>query len=436
MKKLFVAMMCFHGAALFLAEGAFAQATVSGQVRSTTGVPVKGASVRLVTLNLTRTTDDSGKYDFGAQVDTRPFSQKPEHPAWSIVARGGQMAVTVVHEENVSIEMFDCSGKLVRRLLDRQLEPGRHTVDVANAASSNQMYLVKIRAGSTTEWYRYAPDIEMNFVSPRMSINPALAKTGAVTAADSIIVTHPKYRGGLDAINTRKVSSTAGTQNFRLFPFDTSATGWFASKMNFIFTPDTPGVSYYKQKVPDYQYQEQETQREVQQCLWRLPADVPANKKYATYNCNVNGSVTTPVAATGGNTLSLNPGYCNNKPWWEILGVQHHEMVHSYQQFYNTAGADGFGEAITDAIRALCGFFYWPAGSKCSGGYAAAYQTGGRYWYYIELKHPGFIYKVMNAPQTGDISARVQTITGESLSSLCTECETSGMPYTLGRGSF
>jgi hypothetical protein len=436
MEKVCIMMMNLLGAALLLAGNSFAQATVSGQVRSTIGVPIKGATVKLVTLNLTRTTDDSGNYDFSTLVGTLPYSQKPEHPAWSIVARGGQMAITVVHEEKFSIEMFDCSGKLIRTFLDRQLAPGRYTVDVANVDNSNQMYLVKIRAGSTTVCCKYAPNIGMNIAQSLMSINPMLAKTGTVTAADSMVVMHPNYWGGLDAINTRKVSSTAGTQDFRMFPFDTSATGWFASKMNFIFTPDTPGVSYYKQKVPDYQYEEQETQREVEQCLWRLPADVPSGKKYATYNCNVNGTVTTGVAATGGNTLSLNPGYCNNKPWWEILGVQHHEMVHSYQQYYNTTGAAGFGEAIPDAIRALCGFFYWPAGTKCSGGFAGTYQTGGKYWYYIELKHPGFIYKVMNAPQTDDISVRVQTITGESLSSLCTECETSGMPYTLGRGSF
>jgi hypothetical protein len=346
------------------------------------------------------------------------------------------MAITVVHGEKFSIEMFDLSGRLVRTFLDKPLEPGRYIVELGNADKSIQMYLVKIRAGSGAICCKFSPNFGMNFVQPLMANNSILAKSAAVTAADSIIVTHPGYWGGLDGINARKISATAGTQNFRLFSNDTSATGWYASSMNFIFTPDTVGVSYYKTKVPDYAFEERETQREIQQCLWRLPADVPSNKKWATYNCNVNATVTTGVAATGGNTLSLNPGYCNNKPWWEILGVQHHEMVHSYQQYYNTTGAAGFGEAIPDAIRALCGFFYWPAGSKCSGGFAGTYQTGGKYWYFIELKHPGFIYRVMNSANTGDISARVLAATGDSLSSMCTECETNGMPYTLGRGSF
>jgi Peptidase of plants and bacteria len=427
--------LCISCVVVFLAADGFGQATVTGQVRSTIGIPIKGAMVKLTALNITRTTDDSGKYDFGA-VSTLPVSAQPERYSYSIVARGKQMDLDVVAAQKFTIEMFDLSGRRVCTILDDRLAPGNHAVVLGSAALANQMYLVKILAGSRCSYFEFAPDIGMNVAKSLVSNNAALPKTAAVAAADSVVVTHPNFWGGLDAINTRKVSSVTGVQNFRMFPFDTSATGWFASKMNFVFTPDTTGVSYYKQKVPDYEYEERETQREVQQCLWRLPSDVPSIKKYATYNCNINATVTTGVAETGGNTLSFNPAYINNKPWWEILGVQHHEMVHSYQQFYNTTGADGFGEAIPDAIRCLTGFFYWPAGTKCSGGFAGTYQTGGKYWYYIELKHPGFIYKVMNTAQTGDISARVLSITGDSLSSMCTECESKGMPYTLGRGSF
>lgn len=436
MKKVSRIALCFYGAISFLAVNAFAQATVSGQVRTLAGVPIKGATVKLVALNLTRTTDDSGKYDFGATLAAKPVSGTSESTVYSMIADGRQMVLTVVHGEMFSIGMFDCSGKLVRTFLDRTLAPGRHTIDLGNANNATQVYLVKIRAGSSTACYKFAPNIGMNAVQPLMTGRPPLEKSVAVSAADSIVVTHPDYWGGLDGINARKISATAGVQNFRMVSNDTSAAGWFASKMNFVFTPDTVGVSYYKQKVPDYEFEERQTQREIQQCLWRLPADVPSGKKYATYNCNINATVTTGVAATGGNTLGLNPGYCNNKSWWEILGVQHHEMVHSYQQYYNTTGASGFGEAIPDAIRALCGFFYWPAGSKCSGGFAGAYQTGGKYWYFIELKHPGFIYRIMNSANTGDVSARVLAVTGDSLSSMCTECETNGMPYTLGRGNY
>jgi hypothetical protein len=55
------------------------------------------------------------------------------------------------------------------------------------------------------------------------------------------------------------------------------------------------------------------------------------------------------------------------------------------------------------------------------------YQTGGKYWYFIEMKHPGFLTSVWQQT-AGDISARVQSITGESLANLASECQTKGMP--------
>jgi hypothetical protein len=426
-------LWCRGSALLFLCSSlSFGQVTITGQVRSVIGAPVKMATVKLVNANLTRTTDDSGRYDFGVSA-VRAVSATAQNPGYGIIVKGDHLVLTVDGAGIYSLALFDLSGRLLRSFPDRRFEAGRHDLSIGAGGGSNQIRLLNVSSGTRSDCYRLLPG-NTAFNRDQFTLDKSsLTKT---TATDSLVVTHPAYWGGLDRINTRKVAALSGTQNFRMFPFDTSATGWFASKMNFIFTPDTPGIAYYKQKVPDYIDEERETQREIQQCLWRLPADVPAGKKYATYNCNVNGNVTTGVASTGGNTLNLNPGYCNNKSWWEILGVQHHEMVHSYQQFYNTTGADGFGEAIPDAIRALCGFFYWPAGTKCSGGFAGTYQTGGKYWYFIELKHPGFIYKVMNMAQTGDIATRVQTITGDSLSTLCKECETSGMPYTLGRGSF
>ena len=104
-----------------------------------------------------------------------------------------------------------------------------------------------------------------------------------------------------------------------------------------------------------------------------------------------------------------------------------HEGVHSYQPYYQTEGAAGFGEAVPDAIRALTGLFRWPTGTKCTASYTDNYQDGGKYWYFIEQKHPGFLNKVYKLT-AGDISVRVKQVTGENLESLVTECKTKGMP--------
>ena len=418
-------------------------------MRGMTGVPISGAQVRLVSLNLTAATNDSGFYDFSKTAVLRPGFATAATSSFSLGGKMNDLIITVFRDEKVAIRIFDLSGKLVLSFPVMSLAAGPHAVGIGNlgAQASNMVYLACVDGLYGTACARFAYyQGTMTGFSDR-GLSPARAQHGAQgalkaaasAASDSIVVTHPNYWGGLDFINTRKVSSTTGTQNFRMFSNDTSSTGWYASTMNFVFTPTVTGVSYYQQMVPDYQYEERQTQREVEQCYWRLPSEVPSSKKYPTYNADINAdwNSTSDVAQTGGNTLQFTPQYINGKPWWEILGVQHHEMNHSYQPWYDMTGVTGFGESMPDCIRCLTGFFYWPAGTKCSGGINQAYQPGAHYWYFIELKHPGFIYQLYKqTSSTTNIATAVQQVTGESLDTLCKQCEAQGMPYTLGRGSF
>lgn len=421
----------------------FAQATVHGWVRDMTGQPISGATVRLVTLNQTRVTSDSGYYDFAQATVIHPFDSRSGQ-GFRLSSKAGKLYLGVDMQEVASVSFYDLSGKLLKALDVRSYLPGNNVIDVP-FTGENKTVIAKVTSKEASSCFKFtvvgrdiAGLVTMTSSSPLANGILGAAKPAA---ADSICVTHDHYCGGLDFINTRKISADTGLNNFRMFSSDTAAAGdtvaahgWYSSKMNFTFQSGDAGGTYYQTKVPDYVWEEQETQREVEQSFYRLPSEVPKSMKYATYNCIVTPQ--SGVANTGGNTLNFSSTYANGQPWWEILGVQHHEMSHSYQQYYSTTGASGFGEAIPDAVRCLTGFFYWPKGNKCSGGFAGAYQTGGKYWYYIELKHPGFLYKVMSSANTGDISTRVQTITGESLATMCTECEQTGMPYTLGRGSF
>jgi len=433
----------FVAASFLFASDLLAQVTVTGYVRTMTGVPISGAQATLVKLNLTAVTNDSGFYDFSKTNSLRPLVENPSRFSFSLARRKSQLIVTLDRDEKVTIRIFDVAGNLVRRLDDRFLVTGSHAIDVGKLGHSNAAYIARCDAGEKTASIIFAYcQGEITGLSQIQDARPwpgNLSKSAAAMASDSLIVTHPNYWGGLDGINTRKISSTTGTQNFRMFSNDTSSTGWYASTMNFVFTPDSPGVSYYQQKVPDYKFEERQTQREIEQCFWRSPADVPTSKRYSTYTCNINGNSGVPsgdAATTGGNTLNFNPSYINGKSWWEILGVQHHEMNHSYQPWYDMTGVTAFGESMPDCIRCLTGFFYWPAGTKCSGGINQAYQPGAHYWYFIELKHPGFIYGLYKLTSKTNIATAVQQVTGESLDTLCKQCEAQGMPYTLGHGSF
>lgn len=419
-----------------IALNTFSQVTVSGYVRTMTGVPIEGATVTLVNLSLSCKTNTDGFYDFS----TAPVINTVKKRDFSLTHHGNQLLLNLDSRAQVSVTLFNLSGKLIGTPLNKPLIKGRHQVTLRAAGRANQqLYLLRVTIGEKTAFYKMTV-----FHGVVASLSPAgstgvgnpMVMTASRNAEDSMVVTHPQYCGGNASINTRRISETTGTQNFRMFSTDTSDTGWWASEMQFDFTPHHAGVDYYKEKVPDYVPVERWTQMEIQQSIWRYPSEIPSNKKWATYKCNINANVSTSVASTGGNTLNFNPRYINRKSRWEIIGVQHHEMVHSYHPFYNINGSNGFGEAMCDAIRCLTGYFYWPKGTKCRGGYQQAYQGGGKYWYFIELKHPGFFYEIYKRSSSTNIKTAVREITGESLDDLCDECESGGMPYTLGRGRF
>jgi len=431
----------FLAMSFLFASDLLAQATAHGYVRTMTGLPIANATVQLVTLNQIRVTNDSGYYDFAQQTPVHPFDARADQ-TFSLSSKAGKLYLGLDRKENISVSFFDLSGKLLNTIDARQYLPGIDPLNVPYAVQ-NKTIVAKVDNGTVTSCFKFTmvggDIVGLVAASSALPAAEGMSKAHAAMAVDSICVTHANYGGGLDLISTRRIKADTGLNNFRMFSNDTSSTGWYASTMNFVFTPDSPGVSYYQQKVPDYKFEERQTQREIEQCFWRSPADVPTSKRYSTYTCNINGNSGVPsgdVATTGGNTLNFNPSYISGKSWWEIIGVQHHEMNHSYQPWYDMSGVSGFGESMPDCIRCLTGFFYWPAGTKCSGGINQAYQPGAHYWYFIELRHPGFIYGLYKLTSTTNIATAVQQVTGESLDTLCKQCEAQGMPYTLGRGSF
>jgi hypothetical protein len=327
------------------------------------------------------------------------------------------------------VDLFNLSGKLMRNVVDAVLPAGAHSLALTAPNGSHQLYLLRVKLASGTSWHKLTLQdgvASLSDVATAADTRP-LAKTEA--GVDSLFCTSPDWHGGLAKINGRSVSNYTGTVNIRMF---SSAPEWktqCSPPTTFNFD-NTAGATRYKAIIADPVATEQEVLMEVCQSTFKLPTQP---KKYATYVANIKSGAGGQVAATGGNTLGFSTEYIANLQnnyagWYEIVGVQTHEATHSYQAYYGTTGVgDAFGESMPDAVRALNGFFSWPTGTKCSGDYKAAYQTGAKYWYFIEMKHPGFLTSVWQN-NNGDFAARVQTITGESLTSLNSECQTKGMP--------
>lgn len=419
------------------------QATLKGVVLTMTGKPIANATVQFKGLTAKTMTDAQGRYDFANPVGVR----KVEGYHLRMQPREGGLVLDLDRRERISIELFSLSGQRIRQVADGVYPAGISSFDLKEtgngAMKSGRVFLVKVAMGGRVGWHKLTTEGELAVMTGSGESSgltqgtwedqgSALSKSSATS--DSLYITHPLYHGGMAAINGRMVTSYAGTQNFRMFSSD---KGWDVCAPAFDFKFDqSPGALYYQKIMKGPAATNQEALREVCQSIWTLPADVPANERFKTYTANINAGVTTDVASTtlNGPELNFNVGYINDQKgngdaaaWYELVGVLVHEGTHSYQPYYDTPGAEGFGEAMPDAVRALTGFFKWPTGAKCTGSFTGYYQEGGRYWYFIEQKHPGFlngIYKLTN----GDISTRVQQVTGESLSSMVSECQTKGMP--------
>ncbi len=409
-------------ASCFMVSMASAQTvTITGAVYSVSGEPVSGATCQFKSIANKAVTDAQGKYSFSGAVGIR----RAEGYSISVAAQGRQLTLNLDRSARVNVSVFSLQGRMLSELFDGAMPAGIRSLDFAAPQGAHQLYLVRMRIDGVEAWHKLAIREGMASLTAAGEA-PAYALRKSAAAGDSLFCTEPGHTGGLAHINGRAVTVYTGIQDFRMFSSDPAWKTQCGMPVTFNFD-NSSGVTQYKKLIPDWVGTEQEVLMEVCQSTFKK-ATQP--KKYATYVANIrNGS---GVAATGGNNLEFNASYIAGQPssysgWWEVVGVQTHEAVHSYQAYYNTTGASGFGEAMPDAVRALNGFFKWPRGTKCTGSYTDVYQTGGKYWYFIEMKHPGFLTSVWQSA-SGDISTRVQTITGESLSAMVSECQSKGMP--------
>ncbi|MDB5104389.1 MAG: hypothetical protein JWP91_2078 [Fibrobacteres bacterium] len=410
-------------AALFCASITQAQTvSISGTVLSVSGAPIAGATCQFRSIANKAVTDAQGKYAFSGAVGIR----QPEGYAISMQSQGRSLSLSLDRRERVSLDLFSVGGRLVRKVAEKDLAAGTHTLAFAAPEGAQQLYLLRVSMGSQVAWHKVTLQNGVASLTSAMAASVARPLAKAEAALDSLFCTEPGHHGGLAKINGRAVSAYTGTYNFRMFSSDPAWATQCSMPMTFNFDASA-GVAKYKSLVPDWVKSEQEILMEVCQSTFKLPTQP---KKYASYTANIKSM--SGVANTGGNTLNFSSEYIDGQSssysgWYEIMGVQTHEAVHSYQAYYNTTGASGFGEAMPDAVRALNGFFRWPTGTKCTGSFTDVYQTGGKYWYFIEMKHPGFLTSVWQKT-ADDISVRVQSITGESLSAMASECQTKGMP--------
>jgi hypothetical protein len=414
-------------ATLFTASMALAQTvSIQGAVYTLWGQPIEGATCQFKNAGNKATTNAQGKYDFSAVA-----IRKVTGYSVAMASQGRQLTLKLDRDERVSLDVFNLSGKLVRAVANGSMSAGSHSLPFTAPSGAQQLYLLRVKMGSETAWHKLTIQDGMTTLATNASESSAQTALLKTAATDSLFCTAPGYSGGMAKTNGRNINAYTGTQDFRMFSLD-PAWGAQCSSMPITFNFDnTTGAARYKELLPNYVDTQKRVMEEVCQSVFKIPSQA---RKYPKFTANIQGD--DGVANTaGGNTLNFATTYIAKQPnnyagWAEVVGVQIHEGAHTFQPYYAATGADGFGEAMPDAVRALTGYFIWGKGTKCGSGstiYQDPYQSGGKLWYYIEMKHPGFLTSIWQI-KTGDISARVKAASGEELSALLSQCQTTGMP--------
>jgi hypothetical protein len=184
---------------------------LSGVVSTGSGEAVAGATVTLVGLNLTATTNAGGAYAFSA---SGTFNSAPIVSSKQVVAfSGGTLLITLAAPVPLSIELFDMSGRLLDRIADRSPPAGTYRFNMAQHKYSGKTVLLRVSIGNKTSVLRCVPSMTGllggHSASTVSGEGEVLAKIQAVV--DTIRVTASGY---LPAVVT--IESYEGKKNISL----------------------------------------------------------------------------------------------------------------------------------------------------------------------------------------------------------------------------
>ncbi len=128
-----------------------AQINLSGIVSSSKGTTLDGAIVTLVGRDLVDQTDVSGRYAFQAALPARPLVTP--HGKIDLRVHNGMLSFQMPQSGNVSILVFDATGKLVLPGIKKTFYAGNHRVPLTPSTGSDEMLFVKLAIeGSETSF--------------------------------------------------------------------------------------------------------------------------------------------------------------------------------------------------------------------------------------------------------------------------------------------
>ncbi|MCX7726360.1 MAG: prolyl oligopeptidase family serine peptidase [Chitinispirillaceae bacterium] len=164
---------------------------IRGKVTNTSGKPIVGAIVELLAQKIKDTTESDGSFsiikkDVSILHKILPQSEK-------ISFERGILELNLTKNSRIEIELVDTKGKLVKRMVSKNIPAGIYRIDITYGFIATAVYFVKVSINFRERTFRYIP------LKNKMSISTFSFKYGseflpiAATVLDTIKVSASGY---------------------------------------------------------------------------------------------------------------------------------------------------------------------------------------------------------------------------------------------------
>jgi hypothetical protein len=216
---------------------------MSGTVNDSNNQAIQGAVVHLIKLNLLDTTDATGAFSIVKDVPVSANMLSAGQIQSAPAIRHGHLLFSVLQRPaGVSIVLFDLKGRIVDKIVDRELSEGAYTIPISDKGLlAGQICFVSVTIGNAKTLIK-ATALESGIFSgeqknvPAMLGNKAIAKVQAATPAIdtlfikkigyvnlSVPVTNYHAQIGMQKVKSSTLSSPAPKAPMRLIMTSTGS---------------------------------------------------------------------------------------------------------------------------------------------------------------------------------------------------------------------
>jgi hypothetical protein len=219
LKTIGVFLTCLAGIAVS-AENVNIRGTVSGS----SGRAIKGAVVTLQSQKLADTTSSDGTYSIKTGTSSVNYSSKIPNIE-NISFNNGNIRFNLVKASQISIDMFDISGNLLKRELSSYAAAGVYQYKMPAGSMATNMMTIRVSVGGHSSTFRYMrlPNglhtFSNSVVAGQSANGQRMAKLEAVV--DSLSVSAANYLSKKVAVSSydTELNITLDTSNLAKFSF-------------------------------------------------------------------------------------------------------------------------------------------------------------------------------------------------------------------------